>query len=88
MTIVSLDFEAEYNIEPFLQMCDRQRSFFLTTWKIDQAWVNPSIIRDPDDYNKSIMVWRLPDKGRHDKMGYMWMDSLTWKIIKNKDLVG
>jgi hypothetical protein len=87
-TIFSADFESEYNIEPFLQMCERQRSFFVTTWKIDDVRVNPSMIRDPENDNKSVIVWRLPDKGRHDKIGYMWMDSRTWKSTKNTDLVG
>lgn len=30
----------------------------------------------------------MPDKGRHDKIGYMWLDPMTWEITKNKDMIG
>lgn len=34
-----------------------------------------------------MMVWRMPDKRKQDKIGYMWMEFPSFKIIKNKDMI-
>lgn len=78
----------DYNIDHFLQMAERQKHLVLNTWKVEHAWVNPSMIHDPVNNSKIIMVWRMPDKGRRDKIGYMWLDFPGLNIIKPKDMIG
>ena len=48
----------------FLSMCGRGRTFVLDTWSLPDAWVNPSMIFDPEDHERIVMVWRLPDTVR------------------------
>ena len=50
-----------YNTNNFNKMGDRQKSFVLDTWLVTNAWVNPSMIFDPLDHLKIVMVWRVPD---------------------------
>lgn len=77
-----------YNIEQFFNMSDRQKHFVLKAWKLEQAWQNPSIVHDPLYDNRTMMVWRMPDKHKQDKIGYMWLDFPSFNIIKNKDMIG
>jgi len=60
--IISVDAaKKEYNIAEFSEMCSRQKTFVLKTWLVQHAWVNPSMILDPIDNDKIVMVWRVPD---------------------------
>jgi hypothetical protein len=72
--IISLnaDFEEEYStqLDKFLIISSKQK-FILSSWKIPKAWMNPSISVDPDDPTTIIIVWRMPDKGRRDKIGHL-----------------
>eukprot|EP01036_Dinobryon_divergens_P024611 gene24611-33079_t len=68
-------------------MGDRQISFVLDTWLVPNAWMNPSMILDPLDQTKLIMVWRVPDSKKTDKVGYFWINSTTWKQIRQKDWI-
>ncbi len=51
----------DYTISDFRKMGDRQKSFVLETWLVPNAWMNPSMVFDPIDQTKIIMVWRVPD---------------------------
>lgn len=79
---------SDYNVDQFLKMAENQKGFVINAWKVEHAWVNPSIIHDLHNDSKVIMVWRMPDKGRRDKIGYMWLDFPGLNIIKNKDMIG
>eukprot|EP01035_Chromulina_nebulosa_P016149 gene16149-21402_t len=68
-------------------MVESQTGIVLDAWRVEHAWVNPSFALSPNEANKIIMVWRMPDKGKHSKMGYMWMDVRTWKATKGKDMI-
>mmetsp|Transcript_30287 Transcript_30287/g.41672 ORF Transcript_30287/g.41672 Transcript_30287/m.41672 type:complete len:382 (+) Transcript_30287:32-1177(+) len=82
-----LTFSQNYSTEHFQKMVESQTGFVLDAWKVQHAWVNPSMALSPSEPNKIIMVWRMPDKGRHDKMGYMWLNFSTWEVIKKKDMI-
>jgi hypothetical protein len=47
-----------YSIEFYEKACERQKHFMLDTWLVEHAWMNPSIIRDPETPEKIVMVWR------------------------------
>jgi hypothetical protein len=50
------------NIQAFLALCQQQKSFVLKTWLVEHAWVNPSMIFHPEEADKIIMVWRVPNR--------------------------
>ena len=79
--------EYDKHLQAFLDRGTQQK-FHISTWKVHDSWVNPSIIMDPSNKNNVIMVWRMPDKGRKDKIGYMWLDRKFWNITKPKDMIG
>eukprot|EP01036_Dinobryon_divergens_P034109 gene34109-44072_t len=69
-------------------MSERGKTFVLDTWLVPHAWVNPSMIFDPDDGEKIVMVWRMPNTKRRDKVGYFWINSTNWKSFRSKDWIG
>ena len=56
-----VSIKKDYTLSDFRKMGDRQISFVLDTWLVPNAWMNPSMILDPLDQTKLIMVWRVPD---------------------------
>ena len=58
----------------------------LKNFHVPHSWVNPSMLRDPEFPNRIVMIWRMPDKGKHDKVGYMWLDT-NFTIVKPKDMI-
>ena len=47
---------AEYTVSNYLDMAERQRDFVLDAWQVGYAGINPSMIRDPYDKDKTVMV--------------------------------
>lgn len=75
-----------YDNASVLEMVDRQRNLFVGTWLVEHAWINPSLVIDPEDSSKLVMVWRM--WGKSNKMGYFWLDANSFKSIKTKDMIG
>lgn len=87
-TVSTSSFEDEYQIQQFADMADRQKNFVIDTWRIPKCWMNPSMTIDPDDHSKVVLIWRMPDKGKRDKVGYLWLNRTTMEPTKNKDMIG
>jgi len=41
-----------YSLAPFEDMCSRQKSFVLDAWKVQDAWINPSMTLSLSDPTK------------------------------------
>ena len=55
---------SNHKMSHFLRMCEREKTFVIDTWLVPHAWVNPSMIFEPDDGEKIVMVWRMPNTVR------------------------
>ena len=75
-----------YSSESLWNISERQ-PFVLDAWHIPDTWVNPSMVKDPTDSKKIVIVWRMPDKRKRDKVGYMWLD-LNFTVLKCHDMIG
>ena len=80
--------QKNYDLSHLRNISLTQTNIVVDAWFQGEAWVNPSMIIDPNHRHRVVMVWRMPDKGRHDKIGYMWLDPRTWTISKKKDMIG
>ena len=76
----------EYSVELMWNISERQ-SFIVDYWHIPDTWVNPSMVRDPVDPQKIVIIWRMLDNRKRDKIGYMWLD-LNFTVIKHHDMIG
>jgi len=47
-------FSRNYSIEKFRKICKSQTQFVLDAWKVEHAWVNPSMALSPTEPNKAI----------------------------------
>ena len=81
----------EYTVDNLMSASRRQEStgFIIDNFQLTDSQVNPSIVRDPgliraDD--KIIMIWRMPDRLRRDKVGYNVLDS-SFKRVKANDMM-
>lgn len=76
----------EYSTELMSNISDGQ-DFILDSWHVPMAWVNPCISRDPSAEDRIIMIWRMLDSKKRDKVGYMWLSS-NFTVSKNPDMIG
>lgn len=78
-----------YNIDALLKFAANQEGrLVVKTWKVNHAWLNPSVSIDPENYDRVIMIWRMPNKGKLDKIGYFWLNRTTLDSYKKKDMLG
>lgn len=77
-----------YSIDFLWQLAAEQERFVVDTVKITHASLNPSMIVDPTNTSRIICIWRLVERDRHDKVGYNWLDRVTFNEIKLPDYVG
>ena len=73
---------SSHKMSIFLGMCERQRIFVLDTWLVPHAWVNPSMIFDPEDGEKIVMVWRMPNTVR--RLNIFPVISVTFNYLIEK----
>lgn len=76
-----------YSIDSFLTMSKRQEHIVLDTWRQESSWMNPSMIVDPYNRNKIIVVGRQPHTTHVDYVGYNWIHRKTWKELNSKDMI-
>ena len=77
----------KYTLDRLWNISNRQQ-FIIDTWMVPHAWVNPSIVRHPNDSEVAIMIYRIPDKGKRDKIGHLQFDIPFKKIVKKPDMMG
>lgn len=56
LTISIITPPLEYTVAPFQAMAANQTNFVLDSWLVKQAWVNPSMIADPNNHHRVIMA--------------------------------
>ena len=61
-------FDDEYRIDTFLNI-SLQQKIILNAWKIPTGWVNAGMALDPNNKNNVVVIWRMPDRSRRDKIG-------------------
>lgn len=81
--------EKKYNKElyEYLERGKRQ-NFHVMTWRVKDSWINPSMTIHPDDPNTVLMVWRMGQLSKKDKVGFQLLDRTYWNITKKKDMIG
>lgn len=77
--VVVVCMRKDYSLSDFRKMGDRQVSFVLDTWLVPNAWMNPSMILDPVEQTKLIMVWRVPDLVIINNIHYMIVEPIITK---------
>lgn len=78
----------DYSIDILWNISYTQTDYVIDAFKIPYSNLNPSMVVDPTNSSKVIMIWRIMDKGHHDKIGFHWLDRNSFKVIKKPDFVG
>lgn len=78
----------EYSIDILWNLSYTQSHYLYDAFKIPFSKLNPSMIVDPTNTSRIVMIWRIMDKGHHDKVGYHWLDRSSYKVIKRPDFIG
>lgn len=77
----------KYSLEKLWNISNRQ-SYIIDTWKVPYAWINPSITRHPNNSNVAIMIYRIPDPKKKDKIGHLQFEMGFKVIVKKPDMLG
>ncbi len=78
---------SEYSVEPLEEMVEPQKFFIDQVFEIPGGLLNPGMTLDPHNSSRIYFIYRIPTKGKYERIGWFLLELPTFRKISNPDRI-
>ncbi len=77
----------EYSVEAFEEMIKPQKVFIDKVFEIPGGLLNPGMTLDPQNSSRVYFIYRIPTKGKYERIGWFLLELPTFQRISRPDRI-